>query len=256
MKRLTLSASFLSLLLAASTGFAQTKDGKTIYMDLPSNESIKQFTDSLDHPVTLPATQSATDEYLMKLAKAENFNFLMDVTDVPSEPTTFDAQQNRSALWVRSDAYRSQKLNTLFFGARTDLIWKQPDIIGLAREVAADEAKRTLATRLSETEINTRFTDYFKRVHGWDGTSQTFDAKVRVADLPVDLRDEVLAEVRKDLINEKNARWLSDDFWKTVHIGSSSKKGVSPQLSIGVYDAEAKEWRESYGLGVAPASRP
>ena len=257
MKKLTLGAS-LFLLFSASTGFAQPQKDRVIRLDTPSNESIKQFVDSLNHPVTLPAKQSATDEYLISLAKAEKFNFLMDVTEISPEPVTFDAQRNRSVLWVRSDTYRFQKMIDLFFGARTDLVWKRPDIIGLAHEIVADEAKRTLATRLTETEINTRFTDYFTRVHGWDGTSQTFDAKVRVADLPADLRDEVLAEVRKGFIYKPNLRWLSNDFWKTVHVGmvrDGSKKG-DKRLTIGSFNPETKEWSGAFYLGLSKTPRP
>lgn len=257
-----LNCGLVMLLLTATSANAQTEappkevppKQDTIRLVIPSNEAMKRTWEWLRGrgKLDLPNKAAALDENLVSLARTADFNFIADATDFPAVQTTVTNQQ-RSFDWEIADFFRAQKLSSLIWSERTFLLWSQPDVTALGPLIAADEKARTLRNPLTEAEMNEQFTDYFKRVHNWNGDPQNLSVKVRIADLPPALRDNVLALTRARLISPQYPAWFADDFWENARI-AIAPGGGNMGLLVGRLN-ESGQWFPQRSLGVAPVQR-
>ncbi len=257
-----LSCGLMTLLLIATGASAQTEappkeaptKKDTIRLVIPSNEAMKRTWEWLRGRGKLDLSiQAATvDEHLVSLARAADFNFIADATDFPAVQTRVTNQQ-RSFDWEIADFFRAQKLSSLLWSERTFLLWRQPDMTALGPLIAADEKARTLRNPLTEAEMNEQFTDYFKRVHGWNGEPQNLSVKVRIADLPPALRDNVLAMTRDRLISPQHLAWFAEDFWENARI-AIAPGGANMGLLVGRLN-ESGQWFPQRNLGIAPVQQ-
>lgn len=175
--------------------------------------------DLMRKKVAVKVQEASMDDYLVELARAADVNFIADATDFPktAEPVSLEQQRPLGNLII--DFARQRKLGSRRFDANTFLFWSAPDT-----DAALELAHAILPTQtnpdgkpLIRRQMRAWLTDYFKQVHGWNGYSQDVDIKVKLADLPPELRAWVVSETRDEILPWEKI-FYSDVFWNTARL--------------------------------------
>lgn len=209
--------------------------------------------------VDLHLNNATADDHIVQLARQADVNFIADATRFPEAPSRIsqDSQEDWGNLLLemahqRSLTWQGHDENTFLFWAD----W-QGDLRELAEMILArveagigdkmrDPAERT---RLSDPrerakrwnkEMLPALTDYLKRAHGWDGLSQNFKLRLKMAELPPDLRAKVIARAQEELPNANQAAayraYFGDEFWNKAILKVTQSRGP-------------KWWSEMHGIG-------
>ena len=184
-----------------------------------------------------PLTAATPTETLLALAKAADINLLADVDDAPTTATDDNASAKPGTLFAALNSLsRSRSWSWQRVSDQTFLLWKQPDIVALARQIGADEAAAnaltvagapTAATAAPIIEgaatepINAALTRYFATPAArGDADNPASWRAIPLLELPPDLRARIIesarGEQRGGLQFAAAGAVVGDEFWKTA----------------------------------------
>lgn len=196
--------------------------------------------DYLRQPVPPPAPAPLND-YLITLADAADVNIIADATSFGANETIASypggivaiagAQNPRLAdrwqatrLNLLADVTDQATLSWLRYDRQTFLFWKEADPLALASlliEAKAKELASLKVTPLSTKEVHELLRAAFMGA-GWDGKSADVAISLKIEDLPIELRNHVLLQMRDWLALSTGTRnshlWFDADFWRGVQL--------------------------------------
>ena len=178
--------------------------------------------DSTRRESVLQLNNATTSDFLIAWAKAGNFNVIADATQVDSKGATILGEQKGQLGQLLLNFAAEHKINGRRYDERTFLLWRiVPDVRALASLIITHDGNtRGTVPPLTQEAMNALLAEYFQRVHGWDGKSAEIDVTVKIADLPPELREQVMHEVRDTLSAERRLTyvWFSDDLWAKARL--------------------------------------
>lgn len=241
MKRAAYSLVLLSLLQLRTHAQVQVYDYSA---DSPIEKSDLHYsaksTDRILQKFTINTRTANTDDYLLEIARAGDINVLADVTDVPPEtlPLSIFGQHRLSEL-IFYNLIKGRNFTSVRIAENTFLFWPTVDAKKMAGEILTRKAAtpRPVLLPLDTKQTNTLLTEYFQKVHGWDGKWQNVDISVPVAALPSELRARVDAEIYEREISRMAYPMFAS--------------GVN---HIGILDPQGPFWKTSR-LSIAPGTR-
>lgn len=197
-------------------------------------QGVNEFT-GLNKPVKLPFAQATTDDYIIGLAQASEFNFIADATRFPENeeaqpvlavpPVYAEPDQLRGLL---TDLTQQWRLTVSELEPGTLLFWKEPtddEPVGWARLILEKEKQFAVSSikPVSHSRFSALFAEYLKLAHGWDGKSQDRPFSIKVSDLPPVLRQAVQRaaydEARKSSVGMVNIQnWIGEAAWGRAYL--------------------------------------
>lgn len=255
---------------------------------VPDEVTVQEFTKPLD--------TSSADNYLLDMARTARINVIADSTDFPVGSTVIPypatsgydigTNGNRPQNWnsnlksLIGDFTAQKKLTVLRSAPRTFLFWSEPDprqLLALQGELtqstqaarwaeAAAEARANgtpedeiIRGELSEAQLKNVLWDYLKSI-GWKGTvaerTDRVDIRIPLNELPPDLRELVLFDLQKHLVNQWPDVLKQEVDWKTTRIGLSS--GENPHIEVRYQipskNVDADDSTDSYWLTTLDAA--
>ncbi|MDF2441361.1 MAG: hypothetical protein JWN98_2345 [Abditibacteriota bacterium] len=196
-------------------------------------------TDRILQTYTVNTKEATTDDYLLELARTGDINVLADVTDAPTEtlPLTVSGTYKLSGL-IFLNLLNKRNLTSVRISEDTFLYWPSPDMKQLAQDILARKAAnpRPKLPSLDEVETVELLTSYFKEHHKWDGKWEDVDITVPVADLPLELRQRVEAEIYRVGISEQTFDQTpsgalldpNSEFWAKSHLSLAPGTRIPP----------------------------
>ena len=192
--------------------------------------------------------ETTTDEELLEIARTADVNFIADATHFSPETMTVQTRYANLGTWPLwlfiMEIIPEWKLTSHRYDAQTFLFWTEPDIVTLAQKVLNGEGNKLLgAVKIAnEGEVNTLLVHYLQRSRGWDSAKLGFSLDIKIADLPPEVRTQVIAKVQKEKLGHPVASGtraiLSDDYWqqavlRIVNDPTGQKRGEVLTLRAG-----------------------
>lgn len=212
----------------------------------------------LPDAVELNLQNADADEQLIQLAHAAKINVMADATDWPAAAknaeTNLSVERQQPLIgWLRDISYLN-RLTWLRTENNNFVVWSEPDIVSLARRMAAatvaqrpqfvaaalPELRKTLdadlvtqldadpqqwsallaRTNLYGVVLYDSLLDLAKK-QGWDGVNQDFKAQIPDAQIPLTLRAQVALQNRLQHTQPKlmtPLAWLRDETWQQARL--------------------------------------
>ncbi|MDF2439225.1 MAG: hypothetical protein JWN98_209 [Abditibacteriota bacterium] len=221
--------------------------------------------------VTLRVQNATVDEYLVELGRLAEINIIADAArfSVSYPPVSGEFQLPVWGLIVPFATQR--KLSATRYDSQTFLLWSEPDVASIARELVKKMAdpveiepdeklsayQKRLQSRREGLAANQVLTEYFQRVHNWDGRRTNIGVALKLSDLPPDVRRIIWREARRRILHGPDSStripttlriWYDDNFWKraVLQVTGPVPPGVDPALAIRVGGlVEEDEYRVS-----------
>ena len=195
------------------------------------------YDESTRRETALQLQNATTGDFLIAWAKAGNFNLIADATQFDGKDATISGEQKGPLGQLLVAFATARKINGRRYDENTFLLWQVvPDAVSTAHLIIARErALRAAAPPpLSQEAMNALLAGYFQRVHGWDGKSAQIDVTVKVADLPSELHERVIAAVRDELLTKerRDYAWFFDDLWSKARLHVQPNRRPQQRASI------------------------
>lgn len=208
------------------------------------NRAFTRFDETARKIVDWRVQQVTLDDYLLQLGRQGDVNVIADATNLPDpSPIISEARQKPlgSLMLEFTDA---QKLTYLRQDASIFLFWHEPDVIALAKRIIAGEEVMEPITppldakALSDRAMRQLITAYLTRTYGFKLQKPGFVQKIKFADLPPDLRTQLIIKLREIHLNDylpeiaTEKAWLTDDFWDQARLQTRQNTDNGKPLEI------------------------
>lgn len=200
---------FLRLALVAAALGLPASDGRTqLHFDDPA----------LKPEITLKLQNATLDDYLVELGRTANINIFADATHFPAAPESISGEWTLRVgdfLW---NSAAKRKHTMLRQGERTFLFWTEPDSLGMAQRIAAGQSIEMIGGAPSDRIMARLMMEYLQREHKWNGLTPGFSLRMKLGDLPPDLRAPTIAWTQANLLPPtlmpSLKAWVRDEFWQ------------------------------------------
>jgi len=234
----------------------------------------------MQQTVVVPKTTNL-DDYLIALARNANVNFLCDTTELPINAPVTQFPETMVAMFtgdlgvagpkVRIPSFynvfleltQGSKLSALRFRPDTFLFWKEPEIdldrveldqilAGEGVQIPNKPENRTQELAL-RAETGVMLSNYLRAIHNWKGRVLDPALKVKFAELPVDLRNNLTALTLVQMVDpvSRGSAWFSDDLWREARLKLSNpvgRAGAGQQSQVVSVSAIVNNRRLGIGL--------
>ncbi len=177
---------------------------------------------------------STPDDELLEVARAADVNLFVDTTAVPEVASQVQTQWPGKHDWsletLLSDISSGRRL--AWDIQNTDqalLLSAEPNLEDLRQKMLRGPGIDVATPKLDEAAFNARLIDYLRREQGWKGNQVDWNKTIPIADLPPDLREEVLARTQQAALRGLGVDRVSmmrDETWKQARLSIGSQKAV------------------------------
>lgn len=172
---------------------------------------------------------STPDDELLEVARTADVNLFVDATEVTEKasqvPTRVEGKQNWYLENLLSDIGAGRRLAWEIQEADRALLFSsEPNIKELRQLLLQGEGVEVVAPKIDEAAFSARLTDYLKREHGWRNDGDGLSKTILIADLPADLKHEMLVRAQQGALNESLGgasmlrKLIGDETWRNARV--------------------------------------
>ncbi|MDF2439410.1 MAG: hypothetical protein JWN98_394, partial [Abditibacteriota bacterium] len=190
--------------------------------------------------VTFQAKDVPLDDYIIAVANTGDVNIIADATEFgPNAPRLSDEWKQTFDGLFRRLTYKAH-LSWMIYNDRVFLMWKEPDIIALAKRIVDGEADAQLsipkppdiAPGLQRylTEIGLNLGAVTEQTRGLPVVLGSPEIHIAFKDLPPALQQDIAARVTRATIDASHSHkaWFDDKFWNAALLGMRHERGATP----------------------------
>lgn len=189
-------------------------------------------------PLTFEVRSQAPDDELLEVARAADVALFVDATDLPKEASAFETEFPNQKQW-----YLENLFNEL--GPSRHLAWEirqddravvagpEPDLKAVRLALLAGGGVDVAAPKMDQATFNARLTDYLQREKGWKGAGTELNTTIALADLPPDLKYEMMVRAQQGALHESLGgasmlrKLIAEETWQSARISIGVDQGKS-----------------------------
>lgn len=177
------------------------------------------------------------DDEMLEVARAADVNLFMDATDVTEKPSIATTRAPGKTDWelehLISNLTAERRLAWKIDPSnRSLLISAEPNIKVLRQQLLQGPGIEVAQPKMDEATFTARLIDYLQREQGLESEEKAWNRTLAIAELPADLKDEMLVRTQKGLLNQSLGgvsmlrNFISDDTWSRARIAMAPKSSM------------------------------
>lgn len=219
--------------------------------------------------IRVQAQAATTGGYILTLARAADANIIVDASALPTTDPPLTSDNQGEFIKLLLDFAQERHLTALTYDPQTMLMWHEPDVVALAREVIADETSIEAKTVRNASQqafnsfaLDKLLTTYFQATYGWNGRAPGFSKDIKLADLPPAVQSQVMAAVESEILDARGLThwrlWLTDEFWQRARLWVQPSQDQGKPIQILFTGYKGKQWASVRSVAIlnAPAGNP
>ncbi len=207
---------------------------------LLAQEAVQPAPEVRARPVPFTIRSQAPDDELLEVARKADVNLFVDATDLPDKASAIDTQFPGATpgQWALEGVFRD-------IGQSRHLAWEirqedqavvavpEPDIKAVRQALLAGGGVDVAAPKMDQATFTARLADYLQREKGWAGPGKGLNTTIAFADLPPDLKYEMMVRAQQGALHESLGgasmlrALISDEAWQNARISIGVNEGKS-----------------------------
>ena len=187
-----------------------------------------------DQPLHFEPKTATPDDEMLEVARAADVNLFMDATDVTEKASIATTRVPGKTDWQLEHLVSNLTVERRLawrLDAKNRALWisAEPDIKQLRRELLPGPGIEIAAPKMDEAAFTARLVDYLQREQGLKSETEPWSRTLTIADLPADLKYEMLVRTQQGLLNQALGgvsmlrNFLSDETWSRARIALAPK---------------------------------